>query len=116
MSQAITSSSYRGGGGDPRSNPNSHGAPRVLGQRPQWDEDPELDADGEADAEGEYLDEEHSSTPPPSRGSTNGVSMHRATSGGAQRRAWPVGLADLDSPSGRYVFIFPFSVSLFHKY
>jgi hypothetical protein len=116
MSQAIASLSYRSGGGDPRSNPNSHGAPRALGQRPQWDDDPELDADGEADAEGEYLDEEHSSTPPPSRGSTTGNSMHRATSGGgAQRRAWPVGLADLDSPSGRYVFMFPFSVSLFHQ-
>jgi hypothetical protein len=116
MSQAIASLSYRSGGGDPRSNPNSHGAPRALGQRPQWDDDPELDADGEADAEGEYLDEEHSSTPPPSRGSTTGNSMHRATSGGgAQRRAWPVGLADLDSPSGRYVFMFPFSVSSFHQ-
>lgn len=106
MSQVITSPSYRGG--DLRSNPNSHGAPRALGQRPQWDDDPELDADGDADAEGEFLDEEHSSTPPPSRGSTNGNLIHRAS--GAQRRAWPVGLADLDSPSGRYVFMFPFPV------
>ena len=105
MSQAI-SSSYRGGG-DPRSNHNSHGTSRVIGQRPPWDDDPELDADGEADAEGEYLDEEHSSTPPPSRGSANGNSMHR-TGAGAQRRAWPIGLADLDSPSGRYVFYIAF--------
>jgi hypothetical protein len=55
------------------------------------------------------LDEEHNPTPPPSRGSTNGNSMYRATgSGGAQRRIWPVGLADLDSPSGRYVTSFSF--------
>ncbi|KIM39412.1 hypothetical protein M413DRAFT_190785 [Hebeloma cylindrosporum] len=100
-SSGSMSQAYRGG--DPRSNPNSHGAPRTVGPRPQWDDD--ADADGEADAEGEYLEEEHSS-PPPSRGSTNGTSMHRAGGGGAQRRAWPVGLADLDSPSGRKQFVF----------
>jgi len=97
MSQAI-SSSYRSSG-DHRSKPYPQGVHRPPGQRLQWDNDLELDADGEADAEGDYLDEEHGSTPPPR--SATGTSTRRV-----KRRPWPVGLADLDSPSGRYVFLF----------
>lgn len=55
-----------------------------------WDE--EADADGEADAEGDsYIEDENSAS--------RSV-MGRAP---AIRRLWPVGLADLDSPSGRWV-------------
>lgn len=49
-----------------------------------WDE--ELDAEGELD-EGDYLNDDR--LPP--------RSMNRST----PRRPWPIGLADLDSPSGR---------------
>jgi hypothetical protein len=48
-----------------------------------WDE--ELDAEGELDAEADYRDDER--RPP-----------HRSIN---RRRPWPIGLADLDSPSGR---------------
>ena len=53
-----------------------------------WDE--ELDAEGELDAEVDYLHDER--LPPP-----HPRSMNR----NAPRRPWPIGLADLDSPSGR---------------
>jgi hypothetical protein len=51
-----------------------------------WDE--ELDADGELDAEGDYLNDDRLPPPPSPR------SMNR-------RRPWSIGLADLDSTSGR---------------
>ena len=53
-----------------------------------WD-DEELDAEGDLDAEADYLDDERLRPPP--------RSMNRST----PRRPWPIGLADLDSPSGR---------------
>ncbi|KAF8159140.1 hypothetical protein B0H34DRAFT_391322 [Crassisporium funariophilum] len=77
---AASSSSYR----------HSH---RSSAPRP-WNE--ELDAEGDVDAEGEYMDDE----PPPPHTHTRAI--HR----GVPRRPWPIGLADLDSPSGRKQFIF----------
>ena len=62
--------------------------PATRAVRP-WDE--ELDAEGELDPEGDYLDDEQRPPLPPSR------TMNRS----APRRPWPIGLADLDSPSGR---------------
>jgi hypothetical protein len=67
-----------------RSNGGSGNQNRAV--RP-WDE--ELDAEGDLDAEGEYLNDDR--LPPPPR------SINRST----PRRPWPIGLADLDSPSGR---------------
>ncbi|TFK37321.1 hypothetical protein BDQ12DRAFT_156071 [Crucibulum laeve] len=55
-----------------------------------WEGD--MDADGDMDAEGEYVDDD----PTPSRSSVRAP----------VRRPWPIGLADLDSPSGRKHFIF----------
>ena len=68
----------RGGSGG---GANQHRAARA------WDE--ELDAEGEVDAEGDYLDDER---PPP---------FARSMNRSAPRRPWPIGLADLDSSSGR---------------
>ena len=66
-----------------RSNGGSGSQNRAV--RP-WDE--ELDAEGELDMDGDYLNDDR--LPPPR-------SMNRST----PRRPWPIGLADLDSPSGR---------------
>ncbi|KAF8991893.1 hypothetical protein BDQ17DRAFT_1413578 [Cyathus striatus] len=57
----------------------------------QWEDD--ADAEGDVDAEGEsYVEDENPPPRPPARGPV--------------RRPWPVGLADLDSPSGRKQFVF----------
>ena len=67
-----------------RSNVGSGSQNRAI--RP-WDE--ELDAEGDLDVEGDYLNDDR--LPPPRS------MMNRSTA----RRPWPIGLADLDSPSGR---------------
>jgi hypothetical protein len=82
MSIPLSPSSYRHHH-EGRSNGGSGSQNRAV--RP-WDE--ELDADGELDAEGDYLNDDR--LPPPR-------SMNRSI----PRRPWPIGLADLDSPSGR---------------
>lgn len=57
-----------------------------------WRAEDDVDMDGEADAEGS-LDGEGSN------------SSHRPPVRAPIRRVWPVGLADLDSPSGRFAIL-----------
>ena len=87
----YVSNGQRYAGGAPPPSPSGyrhhHEGRSNGGSRPvrPWDE--ELDAEGELDGvEGDYLDDERLRPPP--------RSMNR-------RRPWPIGLADLDSPSGR---------------
>ncbi|KAF9549081.1 hypothetical protein CPC08DRAFT_738417 [Agrocybe pediades] len=93
---------HRGGG--ERRGTQSHSQSQRPSQRQQqqhWDEH-DLDAEGEPDAEGEYVDEEHIPPPPPISRAATGSSRSAMPT----RRPWPVGLADLDSASGRKQFIF----------
>lgn len=103
MSQAISSSAYRH---DSRGRPSSHHTPSHThsrpAARPPYDEDMDADCDDDDDAEGEYLDGDgrplaHPLPPTPPVGTMRGPGPARAV----PRRPWPVGLADLDSSSGR---------------
>ncbi|KAF8878382.1 hypothetical protein CPB84DRAFT_1817510 [Gymnopilus junonius] len=58
---------------------------------------------GEPDPDGDYFDQHRQSPPTPASVSARVIPIAR---GGVPRRPWPVGLADLDSPSGRKHFVF----------